>query len=107
MGPAWVQYGSSIGVQFNSAAVMVSDGSVGFNSTNAARNRGNKHHLAFGFASEQTDLLIPSGRFLSPWERTEVRVRLRYTPAQFSRQPHGGLPDKLVFGVGVGHCSRD
>jgi hypothetical protein len=28
-------------------------------------------------------------------------VRLRQTPTQFGKQPHSGLFDKLVFGVGV------
>jgi hypothetical protein len=32
-----------------------------------------------------------------------VRVRLRQRPPQFGKQPHSGLFDKLVFGVGVGH----
>jgi len=61
-----------------------------------------QHRLAFGVATEQAGFINPSSRFLSLWERTEVRVRLRYTPVQFGSQPHSALLDKLLFGVGVG-----
>jgi hypothetical protein len=32
-----------------------------------------------------------------------IERRPRRLPARFREQPGGGLPDKLVFGVGMGH----
>ena len=42
---------------------------------------GHQHHLVLRLPPEQPDFVNPRGHFLSLWERTEVRVLLRYTLA--------------------------
>jgi hypothetical protein len=54
-----------------------------------------QHHLALGLAPQRT-------------ARAEGFFHRRHRlPAERGKQPDGGLLDELVFGVGVGHSSRE
>jgi hypothetical protein len=57
---------------------------------------GNKHHLALGFTSEQSRVTRFAGQ-------AGIGRRPGHGPPKLREQPDGGLHDKLVFGVGVGH----
>ena len=73
---------------------MASGGSAGFNRSNAARNRDTNTTSPF-VSREQASRGSPATSALGGGPPP--------CPAKLREQPDGGLLDKLVFGVGVGH----
>ena len=80
-------------VNSSTAAEMASGGSAGFSRSNAARNRDT--NTTSPFVSRPS---VPPAPNISSSRRHRL-------PAKLREQPDGGLLDKLVFGVGVGHGS--
>ncbi len=78
---------------------MASGGSAGFNRSNAARNRDTNTTSPFvSRPSNPAVTRLASNAGVGRWPY--------HGPAKLREQPDGGLLDKLVFGVGVGHGSK-